>query len=628
MVKPGFHSHRSVSWCRGCKLTVLLFAMLGWRAVSCAQPQVATPQPDPLMQLMLSQPPIEVATNVEITAIMDPPVITVGASANYRVTISAVNDSIRWPDEIYAPLDLVIRQSARAQLLQPALGKLQPITTINHHVTATAPGTFEIPAFRIRVSDETLTVPATRLEVRPAGARTGHSAAPRLLVELARSNVFVGEPVTVRVLLPPSSSNTIQTLSQVQILGDGVMVDQSSARQRIQTQALNGRVGPTFIYEVHLTPLVAGRIELTAQGYTSGNRIAGTVVIQGQATIPGGLPQFILLDSDPAELFVEPLPRAGELPGFTGAIGAFTLGDVRLERGADAMVGDPIKLLVSFRSTNEIRRLVPPNPPNVTNWQVFPPAALGGPMLIATPNAVNSTMTFSYTLIPLTNDMKTTPEIPFCYFDLERREYVNLTIPGVPVRIVAGNATPEAQAIAQAAAAMKKEEKLKLSELAMSPGRTTGLIPIQLRSGFWWLQLIPVIGFGWLWWWDRRRRFFEEHPEVLVRRRARRALRRERAAVQTAARSGDPMRFATAAVSALRVGAAPHFPATPRALVGRDLLDLFESAEGNTRTAEVIRQLFASVDAAQFAANQLPAEVLGFRAELERIFDHLEHKLR
>jgi len=42
-------------------------------------------------------------------------------------------------------------------------------------------------------------------------------------------------------------------------------------------------------------------------------------------------------------------------------------------------------------------------------------------------------MTFSYTLIPTSEETSTTPEIPFSYFDPVKSAYVNLSIPAVKV---------------------------------------------------------------------------------------------------------------------------------------------------------------------------------------------------
>lgn len=579
------------------------------------------------MQLMLTQPSVEISTNVEIHATFDPLVIGLGEQSTYRVTINAVSDSIKWSDDIYAPMELTLKQSARGQILQPAGAVLKPITTINHHVTATQAGEFTIPEFRVKVYGRNVTVPFARLIV----STNASAAAPRparLFLGLSETNAYCGQPLKVRVLMPAAQNNVVQALQQVQINGDGILLDQSAVRQRIQQMEFNGHAGPAYIFESTLTPLVAGRIDVTAQAFTAGNQFFGGITIHGNATILGGASQYVLLDSDAVQLNIEPLPRAGVLPGFNGAIGQFTLDPPQLETNR-VRVGDAVKLFVTFRTEGEIKRLLSPPPPAVTNWQMFPPVTEGAQMLTATANSISSAQTFSYTLIPLTNNMTATPTIPFSYFNPQSKTYVDLTIPSLSITVLAGKATAEAQAIAQVAAAVSNDKKLKLSSLATAPGRTaTSLVPLQMRGSFLLLQLVPLAGFAGLWFWDRRRRFFEQHPEVLVRRKAKRALRRECVALRSAASVGDASRFANIAVNALRVACAPHFPATPRALVGRDVLELFNQSEQQGRTGEVVKKFFAITDAAQFSPTSTEAnELLGLQNELNRVLDELEARL-
>ena len=579
------------------------------------------------MQLMLTQPSIEISTNVEIRAVFDPLVISLGEKSTYRITINAVSDSIRWPEDIYAPGELTLKQSARGQTLQPAGAVLKPMTTINHHVAATAAGDFTIPEFKVKVYGRNVTVPAARLTVstNPPIATTD---VPRLFLEIAETNTYSGQPVKVRVLMPATQGNLMQALQQVQLNGDGILLDQSAVRQRIQQMEFSGRVGPTYIYESTLIPLVAGRIDVTAQAFTAGNQFSGSIVIQGGAVIQGGPPQYLLLDSDSVQMNVQPLPRTGELPGFNGAIGQFTLEPPQLSTNR-VRVGEPVKLLVMFRTDGDIKRLLAPPPPAVTNWQMFPPVAEGGLMLTATANAISSAQTFSYTLIPLTNNMTATPAIPFSCFDPAQKKYVDLTIPAVTIKVLSGGATAEAQAIAQVAAAATNERKLKLSELATTPGRTASLVPLQLQSGFLWGQFVPIFGFTGLWLWDRRRRFYELHPQLLVRKRALRALRRERVELSKAAQAGDSARFAALAVSTMRIGSAPHFPAAPRALVGRDVLEFLDESDRNGQSGEVVRKIFSTTDAAQFSTAAMDAgDLLAVRTELDRVLDRLEEKLK
>lgn len=592
-----------------------------------ASAQSPAPQPDPLMQLMLTQPSIEVSTNIEINAVFDPPTIGVGEKTTYRITINAISDSIKWPEDIYAPSELSLKQSARGQVLQSAGAALKPMTTINHHVTSATAGEFTIPEFRVKIYGRNVAVPAARLIVSDDIVMT-NAPSSRLFVEVSSTNAFCGQPVKVRVLMPSLRGNVIQALQQVQVNGDGILVDQSAVRQSIQQLDFNGRSAPTYIYETTLTPLVAGGINVGAQAFTSGNQFAGAIIIRGNATIPGSGAAPILLDSDSVRLNVEPLPRSGVLPGFSGAIGQFTLDATRLTTNRVA-VGDSVKLLVTFRTSGESIRLLAPPSPVVSNWQMFPPLPEGGPVLTATTEGIACSQTFVYTLIPLTNDMTKTPAIPFSCFNPLSKSYVDLTIPPQPITVLAGGATAEAQAFAQSAAATINDKKLQLSSIALSPGRTnSSLLPLQMRESFLLLQLVPLVGFTGLWAWDRRRKFYESHPEILVRRKVKHALSRERIMLRHAVDAGDTARFASGAVNAMRLVCAPHFPAVPRALVGRDVLLLLGESEQRGRTGEVVRRFFAFTDAAQFGATSPGADdLLGLQGELFAVLDKLEAML-
>jgi hypothetical protein len=154
------------------------------------------------------------------------------------------------------------------------------------------------------------------------------------------------------------------------------------------------------------------------------------------------------------------------------------------------------------------------------------------------------------------------------------------------------------------------------------------LLTLQTQPLFLWLQLLPLTALTALWYWARRRRFLEQHPEIVRRRAARRALRRERRVLRTAAQANDEARFAASAVQALRLACAPHFPATPRALVGSDILEVFDESTRAGRAADMIRAFFAKTDGAQFGAMPLKAgELLAWQPELDGLLDVLEGKL-
>jgi hypothetical protein len=371
--------------------------------------------------------------------------------------------------------------------------------------------------------------------------------------------------------------------------------------------------------------------------------------------------QFTLLDSEPVELRVRPLPRQGELPGFTGAIGNFWLESPALAANP-LRVGDSVKLWVTIRGDISVGRLAAPPPPQARDWQVFAatPESFPPTSPLAPPPAVSQASTvFVYTLVPLTTKARATPAIPFSYFDPKRVAYVDLTIPEVPVTVLPGAWNADAAVLRrQDPGAAEPEKELGLSGLAPGPGLTAAtLAPVQRRPWFPLVQLAPAAAFAGLWGWDRRRRFLEQHPAVLLRRRARRALRRHWRVLRQAARAGDARGFADAAVAAMRAASAPHYPAEPRALVCGDVLPLLSRPHAGPESekpapppegvwpegplnpgrngedsaagaAAVVRRFFMVTDAARFGPGGADTrELLDLQTELEKVLRSMERRL-
>lgn len=590
--------------------------------VARTQPAPAPPPMDPLLQLMMTQPSIEVTSNIQVSASFDPPTVRPGEKSIYRVTLNALTDSVEWPEKLPAPAELGMRFSARGQILIPTEAKLKPQTAINYHVRPMTEGSYSVPGFQIQVYGRKVMVPAASLVVSAQAA----AIAPQLLqLELTQTNVYVGQPVNLRALMKATGGNIVQGMHDLHLTGEGFLVDQATARQSITMLPQASGSLPAYIYETMLSPLQTGELTISAQGFTAGNRFSGPIIIQGQVTIPGGPPQFLLIDSDPLVIKVRPLPRAGELPGFTGAFGHFILNPPQLSINR-TRVGELVKLYVTFQGDGNLARLVPPPPPEVSNWQVFA-ATPGGSPTPAAPIAAGSVASFTFTMIPLSENVTATPAIPFSYFDPDRGVYVDLSIPPVPITVLAGTSTVDAKTFAALThESVAEEKKLRLSDVTEDVGwMAASLTPLQRRGWFIGVQLLPLVGFLGLWQWSRHRLFLEQHPEILRRRRARRELKRERRKLKAAAAAADEPAFTAAAIRALQVAVAPHHAAEPRALVSKDVLD---ALNGNPTGREIVQRFFAASDATLFSTTASePRSLLKLQPELERLLNELEAKL-
>jgi len=569
------------------------------------------------MSLMLAQPKIDVESPVTPLATFDPPVVRPGEKAIYRVTFNALEESIEWPPKMPVPANVELVAGGHGQMLSMVAASLQPRTTFNFRLRAKDPGQVTIPGFVVTVYGQPVPVPPAQLEVM-ATPPPAIGPAQCLVLEVPRTNLFVGQAIPVAILFPGLVGIAMQGQAPVQLIGQGFIADQSTFRPRFDSRS------HVFIYEGILTPIAAGRLSFFAQSFVA-TRPSGQTVVNGPAANPNA-PIYTLLDSDPLDLQVRSLPRAGRPPGFTGAVGAFTVSPPELQTNV-VRVGDPLRLSVKVRGDGNLLRLVPPSPPRPRNWQVLAGAAdNSAPQIIQ----AQGFTTFKFTLIPLSEKARFTPAIPFSCFDPQREAFLDLTIPSVPVTITPGLVPVDLQALAQAHAVnLEPEKEPTLSDLATSPGWAAGrLSPVQRQLWFPLVQLAPAAVLAGLWLRERRRRYFEQHPDELLRRRARRALRRERRALQSAARAGDAPRFAATVASALRVACAPHYPAEPQALVGNDILALLPESDRSGPPGEVVRRFFAVFDADRFApAPARTTELLSLRPELERVIQKLEERL-
>lgn len=571
------------------------------------------------MSLMLSQPKIELGAPVVPKVSWDPPLIRPGDRAIYRLSLNALEDSTELPESLPFPAGLNARRGEQAQILVMSGTNMESRSSFIFHVRPNDAGTFTVPEYTIHVYGKPVTVPPATLRVAP-NLPANLPQAQRLLIEVPNTNLYVGQAFRPKVMLP-FIHGPIQTLSQARVSGQGLITDRSALRQRIEPVARAGTNLITFIYEPLVTPIMPGKTAVEAEGWSVVNRTTGPVYITNGVVMNLHV-EHTLVDADPFELMVKPLPREGELAGFTGAVGRYTNDPPKLSTNR-LRIGEPLKLRVTLRGDGNIARLVPPPAPKSAEWQVF--EASGDP---SPPQVLHAqgAVTFTYTMVPLLATVSKTPAIPFSYFDPELHRYVSSDIPETAVTVMKGGEDGDASVFAAAASATPTTPREPhLQPPANAPGVTTGsLIPLQQRSWFPLLQATPAFAFGLLWLWDRRRKYLASHPALALCGKARRALRRQRRLLSRALAERNASLFAEHAVAALQAITAPHYPAQPRALVGADVLAVLSTATGKAG-GHAVRELFDHVDARSFSSESRDGnDILALEPALQSVLRDLE----
>jgi len=564
--------------------------------------QQQPPRQDPFDNLIASAASFDMDSPVTARAEFDPPVAVAGQRIVFRVEVSALDESLKVPENLSAP-GLQFHAGGHGQTYQhTSATKLQPRTTYLYHVTAGAAGTFTVPGFDVLAYGKPIKVPATTLIVNATNGAAIREPL-ELLMQIPDGDIYVGQLLRVQLLLPDAADGRLPGFSRPHIASDYIFSEPFSFGMRREIVQFEGKSFPAFTEEMMVTPLREGPQEIIAEAFLQ----TGT-----------------LIDSEPMTLNVKALPAKGRLPGFTGAVGNFQVDLPRLST-LNPRAGEPLTLTVTLRGDGNLGRMVPPPAPSPRDWQVFPPTTESiPPIFVQQRRFVN----FAYTMIPLNDQSKTTPPIPFSYFDPVKKTYVDLTIPPVPVTVAPGAGGTNVFS-AENAEPTDAEPEPVFRGLANEPGRVVAsLTPLQQRGWFLALQLLPAAVLGGLWFRDSRRRYHEQHPEVLLKRRARRGLRRQIRLARHAAAAGDAAGFAARASNALREACAPHSAANPDALVCADVLRELPEPQPDTRNREIVSRVFAAADSLRFGGpDRNGQELLALQPELEGLLAQMKERL-
>jgi hypothetical protein len=563
--------------------------------------QVLDPQVAAAMQMSGAGQP------AEAQAEFDPPSLAVGQTGTYRVVVTASTEAAGVPVPLPAPPGLELEPTGRAFSYGQGIMGIQPRTTFNFRVRPTRAGEFLMPAYNATANTQPVPVAPSSLRVLPAGSPVPPSRL-RLVAQAPTNDFYIGEMVPIRLRLTDPGDGSVAGFSQAQVSGDAFIVDQNLIRYRRDARVENGRIVGDMVADLAVQPVKEGRLPLRAQAMASLLRQPQP----GGITLPGYQP---LVDAEPVMVNVKRLPVEGRPASFTGAIGMFDFEQVSATPGA-VRAGEPLTLAVTLRGVGNIHRIVPPKLAWAKGWQVFAPVVGASvPSMDGQPGMT----TFTYTMIPLNNSVKATPEIPFSVFNPAAGTYAEMPIPPVPIQVFGGADVPVVQMTPQAREDDPDEPDLKLAGLMTTPGSVRSTMqPVQAHGWFIAGQLLPALTLGGLWWWDRRRRYLADHPEVVARARARRALRRELRRLGRAARAQDAQAFVEAAARGFQHAAAPFTQANPAALVAADVLGALPATEREGEAGRLVRQVFGAGDRLHFLDQ--PAEsasLLALRTKVE-----------
>jgi hypothetical protein len=545
------------------------------------------------------------------SARFEPGLARLGRPVALRVTITASQQPPEAPQPPAVPgLEVVYAGgSAGMTMLNGA-----PVmtSTFNYSVTGQRAGRFTIPAFEVFVAGKRVRVPPAVLTVVEPDAGDVPYQPVRAELELPQRDFFTGESIAGRLLIIETPDESPQFVSHV-AKTNGAAVFRPSMRTTREQFTVGGKQHEGLVMPVRITPILEGEAELGCQVIVHVQKFD----LPGQRSLARSQST---IDAKPARIRVLALPRTGRLPGFTGAIGKFTVAQPKLST-AEVEVGEPVTMTIAMAGEGNLEGVAAPEMESSGGWQIYKPTSEFQPDP-EDHSTARGAKTFTYTLIPGRAGLKATPAMPFSYFDPERRAFVDITVPPLPIKVKPSGADPAAPVESAKVEAPRAEEPPRTVEpvmtgLAEKPGRWSRSPGPPLRE--WWLpvaEVVPPVLLLTLWLWRRRRDYLAANPQIIRRRRAHAAARCALARARTAARKGDRGEFLRASAGALREAASPLDTARADSLTREDVLRLLDNDAG---ASAVARKVLDSADAANYSTAEAGAmEPRALLPELER----------
>ena len=197
----------------------------------------------------------------------------------------------------------------------------------------------------------------------------------------------------------------------------------------------------------------------------------------------------VVVESNPVEIEVLPLPKAGRPDAFTGLVG-------RLEVSAsiartEAETNNALTYRLEVSGTGNIRTLPEPELGFPSDVEVYPPDVRE--RVEPTEDGVRGSKIFEYVIVPRAPGQVTIPAVKLAYFDVDAGTYavaasdpITLTVAGDPV---AGPAGPAGRL--RTGVDLERQD-IRFIRIAMPGFRSVGGSLVR-SVGFWVIALVPMI---------------------------------------------------------------------------------------------------------------------------------------
>lgn len=523
--------------------------------------------------------------------------------------------------------NLIINERGQSTQIGIVNGKMNRSVTYTYVVGSMQEGEYVVPAATMKVDGKELKTQTFKLVVKPSanGAPPGmdgqegseeaeatagdHGYLTFQLGTSGREHVYPGEiaPVRIRAYFPANSRVSLK--GNPRPVGSAFTLNNLSEEPQQSRETVNGKQYLTVTWFGGLSATKAGKypasFELEGQVGTS-SRVHGSF-------FPRMVTKDITLTTeDPPEIEVRELPKEGRPKDFTGAIGQFEFGSLRVPKQLEA--GEPTRVEAILKGEGNFSLLREPHPIPQADWKIYDGSSNFTAGDVA---SFAGEKRFQFNVVPLVPGNRPL-SFGFSYFDPDKGEY-EIVISDPQQITITGEASVQTETAQDKEPGDKEPEEPELAPLMMKFGAVRSYVPVAKRG--WFLPVtvgscgVTALLFGFTLW---RSRGVDQ--ERLAHKANEAASRRAMSKAEKAVSSGDGTSFFMAARDVIRIRVAEQTGVRAEAVTVADLREL-ESSE--------ISEILNEVDRIGYSGKSTSMENLSdWKATLDRALVKLKESGR
>jgi hypothetical protein len=347
--------------------------------------------------------------------------LMVDESLTLTVTLKGLGvERIQLP-ALFPPGFTVIEKSDKPSLSQDAFGRPVSGRILRYKLQPTVAGRFRLGAFTILYGGQPYKVAGEQVEVQdPSGnsrpprlvePANFEPAAPidvRLLAEVDRQRVYVGERIVLSIRITHNSSEVddIRLVDLPQFTNfwnkEIFLTRHVNPAREIQ---IKGRPYITqLIPRFVLYPATSGKLAIPSLTYS--------MLAHGRSGRQTSPNRPLLLKTAPITVEVLPLPETGKPAEFRGAVGRYKFKAELKDRVS--RVGTPTRLLIEIEAEGNLDALTPPPLPPISGVKIY---ELNRVVVKSNEEQTPPKAQWEADIVPTIAGQLTIPPIIFAYFD-------------------------------------------------------------------------------------------------------------------------------------------------------------------------------------------------------------------